>query len=417
MGDYGSDSKPQDTMAYSQRGEVFPKMESKKYITPIIIVICLGIGFFGGLKYDAYRAQNINAIKPEEVDLSSFWQAWNLLHDNFFGKSELKTQDLIYGAIEGMVKSADDPYTVFFPPAESKAFTEQIQGSFGGVGVEIGMRNNVLTVIAPIKDSPAYIAGIQSGDSITKIDDKPTDGMDINEAVTLIRGKKGTSVMLSLYRESNNNLFDVKVIRDTIKIPATEWKMLDGNIAYLQVSVFSQNVDQEFQKAAVEISKSSATKIILDLRNNPGGLLDSSVNLAGYFLEEGKTVMIERESGGQETIFKTRHSALLKNYPLVVIINKGSASASEILAGALRDNRNVTIVGETSFGKGSVQDIFDMPQGATVKITIAKWFTPNGNSIDEDGIKPNVEITRSDDDINNGTDSQLDKAMEIIKNL
>ena len=392
-------------------------MESKKYITPIIIVICLGIGFFGGLKYDAYRAQNINAIKPEEVDLSSFWQAWNLLHDNFFGKSELKTQDLIYGAIEGMVKSADDPYTVFFPPAESKAFTEQIQGSFGGVGVEIGMRNNVLTVIAPIKDSPAYIAGIQSGDSITKIDDKPTDGMDINEAVTLIRGKKGTSVMLSLYRESNNNLFDVKVIRDTIKIPATEWKMLDGNIAYLQVSVFSQNVDQEFQKAAVEISKSSATKIILDLRNNPGGLLDSSVNLAGYFLEEGKTVMIERESGGQETIFKTRHSALLKNYPLVVIINKGSASASEILAGALRDNRNVTIVGETSFGKGSVQDIFDMPQGATVKITIAKWFTPNGNSIDEDGIKPNVEITRSDDDINNGTDSQLDKAMEIIKNL
>jgi len=185
-------------------------MESKKYITPIIIVICLGIGFFGGLKYDAYRAQNINAIKPEEVDLSSFWQAWNLLHDNFFGKSELKTQDLIYGAIEGMVKSADDPYTVFFPPAESKAFTEQIQGSFGGVGVEIGMRNNVLTVIAPIKDSPAYIAGIQSGDSITKIDDKPTDGMDINEAVTLIRGKKGTSVMLSLYRESNNNLFDVK---------------------------------------------------------------------------------------------------------------------------------------------------------------------------------------------------------------
>ena len=404
-------------MAHSERHEVFQKVVSKKYLTPIIIVICLAVGFGGGLAYDRYEEQRFDATKPEDVDLGTFWHVWNLLHENFVDKDNVKTQDLVYGAIEGMVGSLDDPYTVFFPPVESKAFTEQIQGAFGGVGIEIGMRDNVLTVIAPIKDTPAYSAGLLAGDRIIKIDDKSTEGMKVQEAVTLIRGPKGTTVTLTIFRESLKTTKEVQLTRETIKIPAVEWELKNGSVAYLQVLVFNQNVDEEFHKAAVEITKSSATRIVLDLRNNPGGLLDSAVNLAGYFLDEGKTVTIQREGSGSETIFKTERNALLKNYPVVILINKGSASASEILAGALRDNRNIALVGETSFGKGSVQDIFNLPQGASVKITFAKWFTPNGSSIDENGIEPNVAVERTEEDFEKDLDPQLDKALELIKSL
>jgi len=339
------------------------------------------------------------------------------VRDKFVDKNKLNAEAMVYGAIEGMVNSIGDPYTVFLTPKDSESFANEIKGAFGGVGIEIGERNQTLTVIAPIKDSPAEKAGIRAGDKIIKIDDKPTAGMRVNEAVALIRGEKGTTVALTISRNGEKEAREFKLTRATIKIPAVKWKLIDGDIAYIEVFSFNQNVDSEFKKAAREITQSNAKKIILDLRNNPGGLLDSSVYLAGFFQENGKTVTAERFGDGTENLFKSSGDASLKNYPLVILVNKGSASASEILAGALRDNRKVPLIGETTFGKGSVQEIHELAGGSSLKVTIAKWYTPSGASIDENGIKPDIEVKRSDEDINNEKDPQLDRAIEIIKSL
>jgi carboxyl-terminal processing protease len=400
---------------------------SKRLALVILIVVTLAVGFTGGFYFKNLSGQNVAVNAPvtnketgvpKGVDFSVFWTAWDLLHSHFVDSSKLDTQQLVYGAIDGMVKAAGDPYTVFFPPKQSQDFMQQINGAFGGLGIEVGMRSNILTIIAPIKDTPAARAGLQAGDKILKINDKTTDGMKLEEAVNLMRGPKGTKVRITITRDGLTDAKEITIIRDTIKIPAVDWKMLeDGKTAYIQVYIFNENADSQFKKTAQEISQSKATKIILDLRNNPGGLLDSAVNLAGYFLDPGKVVTIERAGDGTETLFKTQPNGLLKNYPIIVLINKGSASASEILAGALKDNRGVLLLGETSFGKGSVQEVDNLPNKASIKITIAKWFTPKGVSINENGIKPDISVTISADDFKNLKDPQLDKAKELIKNL
>jgi carboxyl-terminal processing protease len=400
-------------------------MSRHKILTIILVIISLIIGFVGGSYFQAHQIQapvvgnliNREVNQPKDVDFSVFWTAWDLLHSKYVDKSKLDTQNLVFGAIDGMVKAVGDPYTVFFRPKESKEFNEQISGSFSGIGIEIGLKDDVLTVIAPIKNTPAARAGLLAGDKILKIDDKKTEGMKLDEAVSLIRGPKGTSVKLTILREKAKETKEVTIIRDIIKIPAVEWKLLGEDTAYIEIFTFNKNVDSEFEKAAREIAESKAKRIILDLRDNPGGLLDSAINIAGYFLDADKVVAIERFGDGREEQFKTQPNARLKNYPVVVLINKGSASASEILAGALKDNRGVLIIGETSFGKGSVQEMADLPQKTSLKITVAKWLTPSGKSIDENGIKPDVEAKMTENDIKEGKDPQLDKALEIIKNL
>jgi carboxyl-terminal processing protease len=307
-------------------------------------------------------------------------------------------------------------------PEESKKFEEQINGSFGGVGIEIGMRKGALTVIAPIKNSPAEKVGIQAGDIIVKIDDQDTAGINIDEAVTKIRGKKGTAVKLAIQRPDLKEPKEFSIVRDEIKIPTADWKLINDkngrkSIAHLQLFVFNRNVDQEFRKVVKEIIDSGAESIVLDLRNNPGGLLDSSVNIAGTFLGPDQVVVSERFADKTETVLKTTNGSELKKYPLVILINKGSASASEILAGALRDNRQIKIVGEASFGKGSVQELLDFPSStnkSTLKVTIAKWYTPGGVSISDEGIKPDFEIKRSEEDITSNLDPQLKKAIELL---
>src|SRR3989344_5281698 len=341
-------------------------MNQKRFI-PILIVLMLAVGFTGGFYYRDYRVPepvlsnliNREASQPNGVDFSLFWNVWELLHDRYVERNTLNTQELVYGAINGMVNAAGDPYTVFFKPKESEEFQQQINGSFGGIGIEIGLRSNILTVIAPIKDTPAARAGLLAGDKILKVDDKSTEGMKLDEAVSLIRGPKGSKVMLTITHDGLDKTKEVIITRDTIKSPAVNWKLLDEDVAYVEIFTFNQNADSEFKKTAQEIANSKAKKIILDLRNNPGGLLDSAVNIAGYFLDSNKVVTIERFGDGRENQFLTRPNGQLKNYPVIVLINKGSASASEILAGALKDNRGVLIVGETSFGKGSVQEVDD----------------------------------------------------------
>ena len=402
----------------------------------LLLILVLGTGFAGGVFFERSNGAATNPIKilinkdlgqPDYVDFSLFWDTWNSLHNKYVDQNALDTQKLLYGAIQGMVDSVGDPYTVFFKPPQSKKFQEEISGSFGGIGIEIGKREEILTVIAPIKNTPAYKAGIKAGDKIMQIDGKTTADLSIEEAVDLIRGKRGTPVILTITSNGAANTKDVEIIRDTIKIPTVEWQMLESNgkkVAYLQLFTFNQNVDSEFKTAAQEILNSKAERLIIDLRNNPGGLLDSAVNIAGWFLDKDQIVTVEAFRDGSRNEFKSDGNGSLKIYTTAIIINGGSASASEILAGALRDNRGVKLVGEKTFGKGSVQELEKFKDGSSLKITIAKWLTPSGISISDKGIEPDTEVLLPKKEIEKGEfdfkagepgkDPQLDKTIDLL---
>jgi len=396
----------------------------------ISVILSLVIGFGGGVFVVKYKVANSLPIvrelinrdlgKPEELDFALFWEVWDALNDKYVDPSKLDMQEMLYGAIEGMVNSIGDPYTVFFEPVISTKFQEEISGAFGGVGIEIGKRDNAVTVISPIKDSPAYKAGIKAGDKVLKVDNEPISDLSIEEVVSMIRGKRGTKVVLTI--SSNGDTRDVELVRDTIRVPSVKWELLDGSIAYLQVYTFSQNVDADFKEAVGEILKSPATKLILDLRNNPGGLLESAINLSGWFLDGDQIVTMEEFKDGTRQEFKSSGRGALKIYPTIILINGGSASASEILAGALHDNKDIRLVGEKSFGKGSVQELEKFSNGSSLKVTIAKWLTPKGRSITDLGIEPNYEVKLPEDPEEGtlelgkpGKDPQLDKAIELLR--
>src|SRR3989338_3853852 len=388
-----------------------PSVSKKIFITLLIGV--LGTGFTGGIFFERSNDADFDPVK--------------ILVNKYVDEDKLDTKKLLYGAIQGMVDSIGDPYTVFFEPPESKKFQEEISGSFGGVGIEIGKREGVLTVIAPIKDTPAYKAGLKAGDKILRVDNAPTADLSIEEVVNLIRGKRGTPVVLTI-SSNGADTRDVEIIRDTIKIPTVEWTMLESEekkVAYLQIFTFNQNVDSEFQKAAQEILKSEAERLIVDFRNNPGGLLDSAINIAGWFLDKGQVVTVEAFKDDSRNEFKSSGNGSLKIYPTVILINGGSASASEIVAGALHDNRGVRLVGEKTFGKGSVQELESFKDGSSLKVTVAKWLTPNGISISDTGIEPDTKVELPKEEIEKGEfefelgtpgkDPQLDRALDKIK--
>jgi len=394
------------------------------------VILSLAAGFGGGVWVTRNGAVNSLPVirelvnkrlgQPDNVDFSVFWDAWDTLNKKYVDPDKLDTQKMLYGAIEGMVNSIGDPYTVFFEPVVSEKFQEEISGSFGGVGIEIGKRSGAITVIAPLKDTPADRAGIKAGDKILKVDGKVVADLTIDSVVSIIRGKKGTKVALTLSRDGT--VKDYELTRETIRVPSIKWELIDGKVAYLQIYTFNKNVDSDFQKAAEEILKSSATKLIIDLRNNPGGLLDSAINLAGWFLDTNQIVTMEESRDGSRQEFKSEGRGALKIYPTIVLINNGSASASEILAGALHDNRNIQLVGEKSFGKGSVQELENFKNGSSLKVTIAKWLTPKGRSISDLGIEPNFEVKIPEDAEEGsiefgkaGKDPQLDKAIQLLK--
>jgi len=392
-------------------------MNSKKIIYIVILVVCFiavfGLGVWIGVAKVAYHVP-----QPGTIDFSLFWDAYNKLQQNFITPSKITDQKVVYGAIEGMTNSLGDPYTDFFNPDQAKMFQQNLSGSFDGIGVEIGIKQGLLTVIAPLKGTPGEKAGLKSGDTIVKIDGQDATNMASDEAVSLIRGPKGTSVTLTVLRDGWNNTKDIKITRDTIKVPSIEWSLKNGDIAYVQIYQFDDTLSSDFETIALKILQSPAKKIVLDLRNNPGGYLNVAQDLAGWFLQKGQTVTIEDFGKGKpQQTYKADGNSDLVNYPIVILINQGSASASEILAGALRDDRNIKLIGTKSFGKGCVQEVVNLRGGSFLKVTIANWLTPKGNSISDVGLTPDIKVDITDQDIQQKKDPQLDKALEIINSL
>lgn len=349
------------------------------------------------------------------VDFSLFWKVWDILKTKYVDKSTLNAQDLVYGAIKGMLKATGDPYTTFFNPEETKSFAEDIEGSFEGIGAELGVKDDILTIIAPLENSPAEKAGLRAGDKIIKIGDKTTTDMTVYEAVDLIRGTKGTEVKLTIFRQGDKESQEIKIIRDVIEIKSVKLEFKEAGIAYLKINKFGEGTAKEFDVAMNEIILKSSGGLILDLRNNPGGLLDRTVTIASRLMPKGRVVVIEEDGSGERDYLYTAGGDKLSSLPTVILINEGSASAAEILAGAMHDNRNIKLIGKKTFGKGSVQELVNLPKSSSAKITIAKWLTPNGNYIMEKGISPDIEIDYPDEDFSKNKDPQLDKALETIK--
>ena len=361
---------------------------------------------------------NLDVGQPAGTDFSLFWDAWRVIQEEYAGPGPLDFKAMVHGAIKGMVGSLGDPYTTFMSPQDTKIFLDDISGSFSGIGIEIGIRDDKLLVIAPLEGAPAERAGLRPGDHIVKInEDTFTSDLTIDEAVTLIRGPEGTPVKLSIMREGWEEPRDFSIVREIINIPSLKLEFKENRIAYLKIFQFSEQLRSDFEDIGGDIFTSS-DKIIIDLRNNPGGFLHIAVDIAGWFLERGDVVVIEDFGPGQEQeVHKARGNAYLYGKAVVVLINGGTASASEILAGALRDNRGILLIGEKSFGKGSVQELKELKDESSLKITVAKWLTPKGSLIAEQGLEPDVKVELTNEDLDEERDPQLDKAIEVLNNL
>jgi len=332
------------------------------------------------------------------------------------GTAPLTSAQKIEGAINGLVDAYGDPYTTFFPPADAAAFDEDISGNFSGVGMEVGIRNDLLTVIAPLPGTPAEKAGIMAGDVLVAIGGTSTEKMTVEEAVRLIRGPEGTDVILTIYRTGASSPEDITVTRAQIEIPTMKTEQR-GDVYIITLYSFNALAEAKMQEALRAYVQSGADKLVLDLRGNPGGYLQSAVSIASYFLPQGKIVLRESFGDGQpEELYRSSGRTLKQFAPkeMVVLIDGGSASASEILAGALAEHGIATLVGTASFGKGSVQELVDLPSGSSLKVTIARWLTPNGTSISIGGLTPDIVVERTIEDREADRDPQLDAAVEVV---
>ncbi len=366
-----------------------------------------------------FKIERTNPPDKQNIDFSLFWKVWDMVGSSYYDKSKLDPVKMVQGAIQGMVAAIGDPYTVYLPPEENKVVQEDLEGSFGGVGIQIGFKGKQLAVIAPLPDTPAEKAGIKAGDFILAIKDEKkgvnvsTSGLSLPEAVQLIRGKAGTEVTLTLLRDNENEPREVKITRADIVVPSVVLSFEGDNkeIAHLKLLKFGGETNKEWNKAVSEILSSKANYIVLDLRNNPGGYLQEAVDIAGDFLKTG-TVAVYEEVNGVKQELKTSRSPRLSGYKLVVLVNEGSASASEILAGALRDQAKIKIVGKNTFGKGTVQEPKQINGGAGLHVTIARWLTPSGYWVNEKGLEPDVKV---EEDVETKEDEQLLKAIEVLK--
>jgi len=386
-------------------------------LTGVFIVgVNIGKKYYPSIKL-VRGVKNLETNKPADVDFNLLWDAWRLIQNDYVKSDELNNQEMVYGAVRGLLSSLGDPYSTFFDPQEAKKFSENVTGNFSGIGIEIGVKKNILTVISPIKGTPAWEAGLKPGDQIVAIDGKESLKMSSEEAVDLIRGPAGTEIKLTIFRSSFDKPQDFTIKREEIFVPSVKTEFLQNNIAHITLSSFSDNTNYEFYRAVLEVLVKNSPAVILDLRNNPGGYLEVSVDLAGWFLKRGEVVIRESVKGEDETVFRANGNQALLDIPIVILVNEGSASASEILAGALRDNRQIKIIGEKTFGKGSVQEVENMANDSMIKLTIAEWLTPNGLSLNGNGLEPDYKVELTDEDYENDKDPQLDKAIEVVQQL
>lgn len=403
----------------------------KKIKTTAIVLALIIIAFGAGWKSSAeYQSSSlILSSSPHSLSFTDsplFEEVYQDLQTSFLKKEELSDQkQLLYGAIKGMVSSLDDPYTVFLPPKDNQKFKEDMAGSFGGVGIKLGYKEKQLAVIAPLENTPAQKAGVQAGDLIIHIKDEEEKidldilNISLTEAVEIIRGKRGHAIELTLLREGEREPIKANIIRDEITIPRVTLNVIEKNnnkFAHIKLAQFGDNTIEQWKETVEkvnELKKQNNFKgIILDLRNNPGGYLDSGIYVASEFIKEG--AIVKQESRQQETkTFNTDHEGSLTEEPLVVLVNRGSASASEIVAGALRERRGTKLIGETTFGKGTIQQSKDLSKNGSLHITIARWLLPSGQAIHKIGIKPDIEIKS---DGNEENDPYLERAINELKN-
>ncbi|MCH7529797.1 S41 family peptidase [Patescibacteria group bacterium] len=406
---------------------------NQKQKTSIIIgsIAIVLVAFFSGVYIGVENSGQLanvplfsesNSGAPEGVNVSPLWKAWSVLNARYVPTSEadpVTEQDKLWGAIEGLAASFGDPYTVFLPPADSELFAEDISGNFEGVGMEIGIRNAIITIIAPLQGTPAKRAGVLSGDQIVKIDGKSTDRMTVDAAVKLIRGERGTTVKLTIAREGESELLDIPIVRDVIEIPTIDTQLRSDGIFVIELYNFSAIAPNLFRRALREFVELGGDKLIVDLRGNPGGFLEASVDIASWFLPTGKIIVTEDFGGSDKPrIHRSKgYDIFNDNLKLVILINQGSASASEIVAGALSEHGIATLVGDNTFGKGSVQELVKITSDTSLKVTIARWLTPDKNSISNGGLTPDVKVEITAEDIKEGKDPQLEKAVTLLLNM
>lgn len=408
----------------------------KVILTSFVAVLIFGGGYYLGLRDFQVKSENnfptvtISRELPgtkKNLDFSLFWKVWDMMDSLYFDKSKLIESKMVYGAIQGMVAAVGDPYTAYFPPDQNKVVNEDLSGGLEGVGIQIGFKGTQLAVIAPLPNTPADKAGIKSGDFIIGIKDEArkvdmgTSGISVQQAVEEIRGPAGTKVTLTILRDGNTKPMFFELTRAKIDVPSVvlTWEGENKNIVHIKLLKFAQETNSEWNKMVNEVnSKCSGTslncKLVLDLRNNPGGYLQESVNIASDFLPQSSVVVIEQNGSGNKKEYKTNRSPRLDKYPLVVLVNGGSASASEILAGALRDQKKIKLIGETSFGKGTIQEPDDLPDGSGLHVTIAKWLTPNETWVHGKGLEPDIKVTPTESD---KTDIQMEKAVETVNSI
>lgn len=372
--------------------------------------------FWLGFSLCSLYGYQIKSKLTKEIDFSPFFEAWKNVEEKYYNFSQQDREKMLQGAIEGMIKSLNDPYSDYLDPQETAEFEENLEGSYEGIGAEVGIRDDVLTIISPLKGTPAEKAGLMAGDKIIEINGEPTKKMSLTEAVLKIRGRAGTTVTLTIKR--NNKIFKVKIKRAKIALPILDFKMLEGEIPYVQIYNFYEEAPLKFRSEVVsKIFQSSKKKMILDLRNNPGGLLSSAVQIAGFFVREGEIILKEKLKGGEIEEFTSPGPGVFSDFKIIILINKGSASASEILAGTIKEHfkNNAILIGEKTFGKGTVQEFVKLQDRSSLKITVASWLLPSGKSIEKIGIKPDIEVKMTKEDINKGRDPQLKRAIEEIK--
>lgn len=410
---------------------------NNRRITNILLVLGISVFLFGAgyqmgkystpLEPATYSANKTQGIKNQNIDFQQFWDTWQKLEEKYVDKSKLDRQKMMYGAIKGMVAAVDDPYTFFLTPDENRQSKDDLGGKFEGIGAQLGLKEKKIVVIAPLKNSPSERAGVRPGDVVIEVDGKSTAGWTLPQAVSKIRGPKGTTVKLTVDRKGKKQSFSI--MRDEIKVESIELntEQLSScstncvKVAHLKLNQFGDNTNSEWDLAVEKVrdqyNRGEIKGMVLDLRDNPGGYLDSAVYTASEFLKKNAVVVKQESTSEQSRTYTVYRDGKLLDIPLVVIINKGSASASEILSGALRDNKRAVLVGEKSFGKGSVQEALDLGEGAGLHVTVAKWILPKGEWINGKGIEPQIKIDNSIEEgntLSRETDKQLDGAISNV---